>query len=559
MPSTATVPEKAQKKRKRRRREDAPAESRFTWLTRERIALAAILLLAAALRVYRLMADYPVVSDEGIYIRWAEIIDHQGQWFISLLDGKQPLSYWILALERMAAPGADPLWMGRLTSAAAGVATAGLMYLIGRRLDGPGAGLAGALLYAVFPWAMMYDRLVYTEALVNLAGAALVWVCLWAFETQERSWPRDAAAGLVFGLGFWLKSTALLLGAIPLVIGLWKRRGQPVALAQSWATMAAVGAVFPVISWVCKPEAPMFETHSTVLHHTTFFVEPSDFLANPFTRFVLNAPRFGEYIPYLVSLPAAAGLLLSLGYLLWKRSPAGIVVALIGGIPLLAQFFVLTFMPTRYPYPHLWPWLLLAGLAMAQMGRDLQPRLTPDRARYAAWGLFAVLLAGPMLWRTWRVLNDPKNNISPHDSGLYFGTYSHAGFGVREAISYLRSEALQHGPMILLVDPIWSVPADAIFPYLNQKYGIRVHEAWWTQISPTHAIMPNAEVDLMRSHYERIPAGKLDFRKAERVFYLTDTNYYTPEAVHVRQPTAQLLIQFVKPGGTHSIDVYRLK
>ena len=559
MPSTVATPEKTARKRKRRQRAEGAAGPRFAWITRERIALTAILLLAAALRLYRLMTDYPVVSDEGVYIRWAEIIDHQGQWFISLLDGKQPLSYWIYALERMAAPWADPLWMGRLTSVAAGVATAGLIYLIGRRLDGVGAGLAGALLYAVFPWAMMYDRLVYTEALVNMAGAALVWACLWAFETDERRWPRDAAAGLVFGLGFWFKSTALLFGAIPLIIGLWKRRSHPAELAKSWATMGAVVAVFPVISWVVKPVAPMFETHSTVLHHTTFFVSPSEFLANPFYRFVENAPRFGEYIPYLVSLPAAAAIALALGYLLWKRSPAGIVTALIAAVPLLTQFFVLTFMPTRYPYPHLWPWLLLVALATTALARDLQPKLAPDRARYAVWGLLAALAAGPMLVRTWKILNDPKTNISPHDSGLYFGTYSHAGFGVREAISYLRSEALQNGPMILLVDPIWSVPADAIFPYLNQKYGIRVHEAWWTQISPTHPIMPDAEVDLMRSHYERIPAGKLDFRTAERVFYLTDTNYYTPAAVHVRQPTAQLLIQFVKPGGPHSIDVYRLK
>jgi len=36
---------------------------------------------------------FPILVDESIYLRWAEIIDHQGQWFISLLDGKQPLQY----------------------------------------------------------------------------------------------------------------------------------------------------------------------------------------------------------------------------------------------------------------------------------------------------------------------------------------------------------------------------------------------------------------------------------------------------------------------------------
>ena len=528
-------------------------------MTKERLALAAILVFAAALRIYRLMTDYPVVSDEGIYIRWAEIIDHQGQWFISLLDGKQPLSYWIYAVQRMLAPNTDPLWMARMVSVAAGVGTTALIYAIGKRLDSAATGLAAALLYGVFPWAMIYDRLVYTEALVNLAGAALLWTCLWAFETRQPKRGREAVVGLVFGLGFWFKSTALLFGGIPLVIGLWKRRSQLLDLSKAWALMGVVASVFPVISWVAKPDAPMFETASTVLHHTTFFISPSDFLENPFSRFVLNAPRFGEYVPYLVGWPAAVGIVLSVGYLLWRRSVPGTVVALIAALPLLVQFFVLTFIPTRYPFPHLWPWLLLAALAAAELARQLEPKLTPTKARRAAWGALTLAVAAPMLFRTWRVLNNPKDNISPHDSGLYFGTYSHAGFGVREAISFLRAEAIRNGPMILLVDPIWSVPADAIFPYLNHKYGIRVYEAWWTQLSPTHPIMPNATVDLMRSHYERVPAGKLDFRTAQRVFYLTDTNYYTPEAVRVRQPTAQPLARFVKPGGEYSIDVYRLK
>ena len=44
------------------------------------------------------MEMFPVLVDESIYMHWAEIIEHQGQWFISLLDGKQPLQYWVLAV-----------------------------------------------------------------------------------------------------------------------------------------------------------------------------------------------------------------------------------------------------------------------------------------------------------------------------------------------------------------------------------------------------------------------------------------------------------------------------
>src|SRR5436309_15080158 len=90
--------------------------------------IAAILALAAFFRLFHLMSLFPILVDESIYIRWAEIIDHQGQWFISLLDAKQPLSYWIYALMRKLAPSADPLWGPRFFSVCAGVGSPFLLY-----------------------------------------------------------------------------------------------------------------------------------------------------------------------------------------------------------------------------------------------------------------------------------------------------------------------------------------------------------------------------------------------------------------------------------------------
>ena len=79
---------------------DPPGWSAMLWPTTRptRYGLLAILVLAFLLRFYKLAEILPLAWDEAIYLRWAEIIDHQGQWFISLLDGKPPLSYWLLAV-----------------------------------------------------------------------------------------------------------------------------------------------------------------------------------------------------------------------------------------------------------------------------------------------------------------------------------------------------------------------------------------------------------------------------------------------------------------------------
>jgi 4-amino-4-deoxy-L-arabinose transferase-like glycosyltransferase len=544
------------------------------FVSREKLILAAILALGLALRVFRLMENFPIVGDEGIYLRWAEIIDHQGQWFISLLDGKQPLPFWLLALQRFVWDG-DPLLAARLLSVAAGLlATIGI-YAIGKRLAGESAGLTGALLYAALPWAIMYDRLAFVDAMVNLAGVAIVYTAIGCFQRGGGSggdrvyggdraygadgrWREVIVAGLAVGLGFFTKSTVLLFVFFPVLAAVWWRRARWKLLIAQLAVIYAIAAIFPVVSWLCKPDVPTFETTNMVLHQSFFFAKPAELLANPFSVAAVNFPLFFDYVSSYLTWPAFAAALAALGYLSYKREGDAWLLFSVTLLPLLVQIFVLKQMfPTRYPFPHIWPLLLLTAMGIQRLFEDLKQRWETRRAAQAAAGALMLALA-PMLVQSVAIVRDPKTNLSRHDSGYFLGTYSHAGFGVREAIDFLIAES-ERGPFVLLTDPIWSVPADAMFPYLNFKHGIRVYEAWWTQLSGTYAIFPHGTVDLLKSHYERVKAGKLDLTKLERVYYITDTNYYTPEDVRVRQPDAQLLQRFPKPGNEYFVDVYRLK
>lgn len=537
-----------------------PASPTNRFLSREKLILAAILVLGLALRVFRLMENFPIVGDESIYLRWAEIIDHQGQWFISLLDGKQPLPFWLLALQRFAWDG-DPLLAARLLSVAAGLlATAGI-YVIGKRLAGASAGLTGALLYAALPWAIMYDRLAFVESLVNLAGVSIVYTAIRCFQREGDSssgWREVILTGLAVGVGFFTKSTALLFAFFPLLAALWWRRDHGKILLRQLALIYAIAAIFPVISWLGEPDVPTFETTNMVLHQSFFFAKPAELLANPFAVAVVNVPLFFDYVSAYLTWPAFGAALAALAYLSYKREWVAWLLFSVTLLPLLVQIFILKQMfPTRYPFPHIWPLLLVTAMGIQRLFEDLKQRWESRRAAQAAAGALMLALA-PMLVQSVAIVRDPKTNLSPHDSGYFLGTYAHAGFGVREAIDFLIAES-QRGPFVLLTDPIWSVPADAMFPYLNFKYGIRVYEAWWTQLSGTYAIFPHGTVDLLKSQYERVKAGKLDLTKLERVYYITDTNYYTPEAVRIRQPDAQLLKRFPKPGGEYFVDVYRLK
>ncbi len=529
-----------------------PATTRSGWM------MVCVLAVAFGFRVARLMEMFPILVDESIYLHWAEIIEHQGQWFISLLDGKQPLQYWGLAVVRMIL-GGDPLLESRLVAVGVGLLSTIGVFAIGKRLGGDTAGLISASLYAVFPFAVLYDRLAYTEAFVNLNGITIALTALFAFREPKKNWAPEIAAGVALGLALFTKQTVLLFVYFPVIAGLWLGRGQARNLLARWALIYGIAAAFVLITWAAIPEAPTLETHDALLHHPQFFVPPDELLRDPFKaaskNFRLLISYIGTYMTWPVALAGAACLF----YLSWKKTLAPWVLISISLPPLALQCLILSLMyPTRWAFPHFWPWLVVIGLAGSNVWEQHVQRLASATVRRGFAGIAAVCLAGPMLYQVQGMVRTPRQFLHKADATGFLGSHAHVGFGNREAIDYLIAQARER-PLILLTDAIWGPPADAMFSYLNRRHRIRVYEAWWMQLAGDHPILPPGPTDIMRSHYERVKAGVIDFSKVPRVFYVTDTFHTTKAAVQMRQPGAKLVATFPKPDERHSIDVYRLK
>jgi len=528
----------------------------------DRKILLGLLALSFVLRAYNLLGMFPVLVDEAIYLRWAEIIDHQGQWLISLLDGKPVLSYWLLALQRMIF-GGDPLYGARLLSAAAGVFSTIGLFAVARRLApmeaAERAGLIGAGLYAVFPYALLYDRLAYTEAWINLVGIMIALTSLWCFSREEGDWRLGLVPGIVFGLGIFTKQTAVLFGLVPAAMALWFTASPLRTRLARLATVYAVGIVFVAANFALTPEAPMLETHDAVLHHTGFFADSQELMKDPLVAARSNFPKLasyaGTYLGWPLILAAAAGAV----WLGRSGSPALWLLLSCAIIPVVVEAFLLELMfPSRYPFPHFWPWLAVAAAGVAAAWERMRQSEIAPTQRRATLAAAALALVGPMLYRDAFMLATPREGLHVSDAAGFLGDHAHVGYGIRKALDFLIAESGKGG-FILLTDPIWGPPSDAVFPYLNERNGIRVYEAWWTQLSGNHEILPRGGADVLKSHYERVKAGVVDFSRAERVFYLTDTYYYNQQAVLLRQPNAQLVARFKKPVGDDSIDVYRLK
>ena len=489
-------------------------------------------------------------------MRWAEIIEHQGEWFISLLDGKQPLSYWIYALLRMNI-GGDPLFTARAVSAAAGGLSCGLLFLIARRIGGPIAGVVSALLWALFPWSMIYDRMVYAESLVNLSGMAVAYTAIRCFQA-EFTWKRTAGCALAFAAAILVKSTALLFTPLVAFMALIHGRRNWSAAALRLAVIFGTAGAAMLLLVLATPEAPTAATHSVLLHHSSRFATIADLASNPLRYASEHFPKFGLSAIHYFTWPVALVGLASFGYLAWRKSQAAWIVVSASILPLVFQLFALTVFAQRFSYPHMWPWMLALGVAGADGWKLVSARWSGQRARAAAI-VAGFLVVGPFVFRTAGILSDPQKGLTPDDAGRLLGSSVHVGWGVPEAINFLEREA-QAGRFVLLTDPYWGVPADMAFAYLNQRHGIQMYEAWWTQIEgKRYPVMPLGGVDVFKSHYQRVGDGRVDFRKARRVYYITDSHYMPPRMMRIRQPGAQLLRSFPKPDGSHSVDVYRLK
>jgi len=131
------------------------------------------------------------------------------------------------------------------------VATALLVYEVGRRVASPRAGLVGALIATLHPYVVWHDVHVNREVLDGMLAAALV--LLTVMVTERRSWPLAAALGAVAGLAILGNARLVLL---PLVLALYLAwRWREARLTLRAVAIAGVALAVVIAPWVVRNEA----------------------------------------------------------------------------------------------------------------------------------------------------------------------------------------------------------------------------------------------------------------------------------------------------------------
>jgi len=378
-----------------------------------RSTLAVIFLLALGIRLYDL-TDLPF--DFHATRQWRSIIIARGMYY-DRLDSAPPelrqiaRDQWAIegvieppVMERLAAftyglAGGELIWVARVYSAIFWILGGAAIFLIGRELEAPLAGLFAAIYFLFLPFGMIASRAFQPDPLmVALMAASILALIHW----QRRPSIRSAfLAGLLIGLAIFVKTVAgFILGAafLGMLVGLLLSARAP---ARTWITLGQLRNLFKnpqvwLISVLAILPAALYYLYGL------FIV---GFLRNQFElRFfpeLWREPAF--YIRWVEMATDITGfnvlLIAAVGVFLFQNKPLrGLALGL--WIGYLLYSFTFPYHTITHDYYQM-PLIPIAAVCLIPVLALLLQQVGRLENRYWVSGALALVVAGGVLFKVW--------------------------------------------------------------------------------------------------------------------------------------------------------------
>lgn len=327
--------------------------------------------------------------------------------------------------------------MGRAISAAAGTATIPLVFLIGRRVAGPAAGVIAAALLAVAPLHVRDSHFFSVDASLTFF-CTLTWYL--AIRMAAAGRPRDyVLAGVAFGCAVLSKYSAAFLAAVLAVAhlvapGRVRWPGTPAAWAR-WATIGALPGVVGVATFFA------LDPH-VVVHYEKFQSDIAELVTLPLTGQTqpIWGAHFADVQPQRFWFT---------NLLWWGLGPAFEVWSLAGLVWLAVRRQPLSWVALSFPLAY-WAAAGQSTLPFVRYAMPLMPALSVSAAV-----LSADLLARPTLRRVAQVATAVVVGSTALYTLAYLNIYRSQD--ARLAASAYLMERLPAGASIL-VEPSHNIP-----------------------------------------------------------------------------------------------------
>jgi 4-amino-4-deoxy-L-arabinose transferase-like glycosyltransferase len=491
-----------------------------------RVVLGVVLCLVFILVRGQGLLALPMFSDEAIYLRWAQLVRAGHPW-VSLIDPKPPLHFWMLA--GVWGWARDPLLAARGLSVFAGVVSIpGLMLMCEElgllqreratnRTAGPAPsgrilGLLAAVLMIFCPFLAFYQRLATADALFVAEMLMAGWLGLcWGRRvmTGLRAWPAAMALGVAMGAAMMTRQgLSYTLWGIPVAgvalhfsRGVAKRRWGRVLMQFVLAVVVAMVLWLPYLT----TELPRFTENAraeaaqpadvsgwTVVKQRILYQE--QFTEAGDSRLALaakNAESAGVWFFDYLTWPVLAASVLGLAAIALRRQWRLLVLLLVWLGLMLGPVIVLgNVVYSRYVLAGAPALLIAAAYFVAEvLTWALSTRLWPVLTWTGAGVILAAILLLPLRQIVLQATRWWEQTLTAADRAQYITGWT-SGRATQKALTFLKGYAAG-GEVVVITDNGWGLPADAAWVALEGTPHVRLY--YKTGASESPILMPSAE------------------------------------------------------------------
>lgn len=489
--------------------------------------LSLIIFVFFLTRVWNLVSNYPIFTDEGIYIHWAKIAWHDASWrFISLTDGRQPLQTWA-TIPFLKIFSKDLLFGGRMFGVFSGLFSMAGIFSLSYYLFNKKVAYVSAIIYIFTPFLLFFDRMAMIDTFI---AGTFTWTLLISFVLSKN---RDVGTAVIYGLiaGLFLlaKSTVAMFICLALlsIIFVFNKKNKLSNNFKNGINYLVLNSISIIIAFAIYNVQRLSPYMQYVgQKNNTFVLTLSEFLANPTQLIAGN----------IVSIPYYT--MHGLGYLVF-------ILGILG--------FIVYFKKEKLISIYLLSWLVLPYLVMMCFNRVLYTRyiifylplfiifasyfiVTILESRKINKYLFIFLLlifSSFSFYYSYTIIFDWRNiPFVKDDRGQYIEDWP-AGYGAKEIMAYVREKA-KTKDVVLLAEGNFGMAGDVLDSLLipgDEKIHIK---PYWPlnekDILDNQAEIPKNYVYIVFSHRSDFP---------------------------MQWPIKQVL-KYDKPGGKSALYLYEL-
>jgi len=439
------------------------------------------------------LENWPIFSDEGIYIRWAKVAWKDASWrFISVTDGRQPLQTWATIPFLKIFPN-NMLLAGRLFSVTTGFIGLTGMYSLLLYLWGKRAAIIGATLFVFLPYFVFYDRMALVDSAVN---AGFIWILFFSI-LLIRSRRLDLALilGFIGGFALLAKSSSrmfLMLASTAPIMYLKESKKKIVSQSINYFVLLGVSLGISLLFYNVQRLSPFF--HYVAQKNTTFVMTFDEFLKTPFAY----AHNF-KYIPLYISWESGWLIIplsiIGLYFLFKKESLFASYLSMFILLPYIAISFFAKILFPRY--------VLFYGSILVITATYFFITL---KSRFMAGIIFTVLLISMIIYN-YPLLFDPvRANFPPVDRGQYISGVTSV-WGAADLMNLMREKS-HSKKVFILAEGDFGLVSDVLKVYLRDDDNIEIRGLW--PLDERHLIeyqneLLDKQVYVVFSHRETFP------------------------------------------------------